>query len=328
MKKLICLLCLFLIPAVAGICGLGISIDGEQASVTFEHSATLDSAWVVFGYDGDGGADTANFYDSLKLLPVFSGDGKILWADGLDLDSIGTHVVKIRGYVDDAILVISSGIWLHDDDSPTSGTGSDTLDIIVFDGDTTAVEGVDLTIYNPTKTAKAIPKVTTDVNGYCQVFLDPASYPVWCQRLGIIQAEWDTVTVPSGGGRDTIWVVAQTAGSPPSANVTRLTGYNRDLGYNKNDRLKIVMKPQYGNLLDTCENVFMITKEIVAYSDTGFFQIDVPSSKCLLSKDGPVDIDSVLYDFLIFYKYNKEFERQGIFVPDSSGNVQVKDLLD
>lgn len=90
----------------------GSSYSGKEASVTFAHTSALDSAWAVFGYDGDAaGLDSAQFYDSLKLSPAFSGDGTLLWGDGLKLDSIGVHVVKIRGYASGAIATMTLGIW-------------------------------------------------------------------------------------------------------------------------------------------------------------------------------------------------------------------------
>ena len=108
MKKLFLLL--ILLPGLA--LAQGSSTKGKETTVTWAYTAACDSAWMVFGYDGDAGdPDTANMYDSLKLIPCFSGTGKELCGDGLDLDSIGSHVVKMYCFSGDAVIGIRVGKW-------------------------------------------------------------------------------------------------------------------------------------------------------------------------------------------------------------------------
>lgn len=132
MKKRFLLLCIFCglyTFSAFSVCGLswasnfGSSVEGEQAAVTFTHTADCDSAHADFGYDGDGGADSLNFYVTVDLLPCFSGDGTILMGEGLELDSVGTHVVKITYFEDDGDAVADgyvAGIWLYENPNLTA----------------------------------------------------------------------------------------------------------------------------------------------------------------------------------------------------------------
>jgi len=90
------------------------SSDGKVSCVTYTHEQACDSAWVWFSYP-----DTTNFYDSLKLMPAFSGDGKILIGCNLSLDSLGNHTVKIAYMLggDDDIDGYVAGIWEQKPDS-------------------------------------------------------------------------------------------------------------------------------------------------------------------------------------------------------------------
>lgn len=184
MKKLILLIALLLIPVVARAGGFGISKSGGQTSITFSHTVALESVWVVFGYDGDGGADTANMYDSLKLLPVFSGDGKELWGDGLELDSIGGHVVKIRGYnSDNAIAIITSGTYFHNSNESAVAdtlanrgyvTGAGAYACTVFTkltADSSALDGIHVIALNTAQDNK-LGHCYTNANGWCIMALD------------------------------------------------------------------------------------------------------------------------------------------------------------
>lgn len=116
MKKLF--LFLILVPSVVWAGHFGSSTKGKEATVSWSYISVCDSAWMVFGYDGDAGdADTTNMYDSLKLVQCFSGTGKELCADGLDLDSIGSHVVRMYCFSGDAVIGIRVGKWEQKTDS-------------------------------------------------------------------------------------------------------------------------------------------------------------------------------------------------------------------
>ncbi len=82
-----------LMPLVAIVlgAGLGESIEGESAIVTFDAPANCDSARMIFGYP-----DTSNLYDTVKITPQ-SVDSSIL-KGSVDLDSVGTHYVQIEYY--------------------------------------------------------------------------------------------------------------------------------------------------------------------------------------------------------------------------------------
>lgn len=216
MKKILLLL-------LVGLYGLswannfGSSFKNKEASVTFTHTSALDSAWIVFGYDGDAGeSDTANFYDSLKLLPAFSGDGKMLWADGLELDSIGIHVVKIKGYASDAIAVITTGIWEHKD--PTPG---DTIqrEASIFDPATDTVAYVDSLIE---------PLTLTSVDSVRKVYLVDSldqTIAASADTEAIARYTWDypTRTLTSGAGTGANQVIIRTKSSLDSAVIPKAT---------------------------------------------------------------------------------------------------------
>lgn len=109
MKKL-CLL-LMLIPSLAWAGNFGSSIEGKDANVSFTHTSAIDSAHFIFGYP-----DTTNWYDSVFTYPVAWGSSKIMNGAGLDLDSIGVHVVKIRYYSGGAVAGHTVGTWSHETD--------------------------------------------------------------------------------------------------------------------------------------------------------------------------------------------------------------------
>lgn len=395
---LLCMICALYTFSVFSACGLswannfGSSIEGEQAVVTFTHTADCDSARAEFGYDGDGGADTLNFYETLDLTPCFSGDGKLLMGDTLDLDSIGTHIVKITYFENDGDAVADgyvAGIWTHEDPTPgdtiqrdastfdvstdtviwvdtvlyagaaqknteaeitgwvkatledtsniardatkddykdgVGGTGSYKDTILVLDGDTNTVEGVSITVRNASGTVVAVGE--TDVNGTQILNLDATTYTFSLQRIGIILNQDTTLTV-SGDQTDTIWVTAYDIGSPPSANVTRVKGFTRTYGYQKTDRVTVSFSTHDRNLIDTTAGVFIDKIDEVTYSDTGFFQIDLIPSVSLLSKQPGIEKDSILYDIKIYAPGRSVFEWQNIFIPDTSGSIWLKDLLE
>jgi len=264
MKKMF--LFLWIVLALYGLVwanNFGSSTEGEEASVTFVHTVALDSAWAVFGYDSDGGADTANFYDSLKLLPVFSGDSKILWADGLDLDSLGTHVVKIRGYANDAIAVITTGIWEHkttavdsvrkvylvDSLDQTVTASADTEAIARYTWDyptrtlTDAGTGANQVIIRTKSSldSAVIPKATVAVwnadqsirmglldtdtdSGKVTFALDDGTYNL---RIHKYKFQWTVpITIGVSGNKDTtVYATEFTPTPPPSSDLCTVYGY-------------------------------------------------------------------------------------------------------
>lgn len=205
------------------------------------------------------------------------------------------------------------------------GTGSYKDTIMVLDEDTNTVEGVSITVRNLSGTPVAYG--LTDVNGKEILNLDATTYTFSLQRIGVIQDEDTTLTI-SGDQTDTIWVTSYDPGASPDPDLTCIQGYNRDVGGNTDDRLTITLKPVYGDLIDTSTGEFIVHEEHYAYSDTGFFIIYVTPSGNLVSKQPTGDIDSVRYDLTVKKGYIKQFEWKNIFVPDSSGCIWLKDILD
>lgn len=270
MKRFFLLLCV-----IFALCGLswannfGSSTEGEEASVTFVHTGALDSAWAIFGYDGDGGADTANFYDSLKLLSVFSGDGKILWADGLDLDSLGTHVVKIRGYASDALAVVTTGIWEHKTTAVdsvrkvylvdsldqtvtasadteaiarynwnyvtrtlTSGAGTGSNQVIIrtkSSTDSAVIPGASVALWNADQSA-LMGLLETDTDSGKAVFAqNDGTYNL---RIWAYKFQWTVpITIGVSGNKDTtVYATEFTPSPPPSSDLCTVYGYIDSVG--------------------------------------------------------------------------------------------------
>lgn len=103
---------LILLPVLAWAGNFGSSIEGKDANVSFVHTSAIDSAHFVFAYP-----DTSNWYDSVFTYPVAWGSNKLLNGAGLDLDSVGVHIVKIRYYSGGSIAGHTAGVWLHETDS-------------------------------------------------------------------------------------------------------------------------------------------------------------------------------------------------------------------
>lgn len=323
MKRMLLLvgfLLFFCSPASAS--NFSMSKKGESLCATYTHISAIDSAHIVFAYP-----DTTNWYDSLFCYPVAWGSSMIMVGCGVKLDSIGTHIVKVRYYAGGSIAGHVGGGWFHDDDVVTvAGAGSDTFDIYVFNADTTAQEGVDICIYNEAKSAKVVPSKLTDVNGKAQVFLDAGDYPLYLQRLGVIYSQWDTITV-SNGGIDSLWVTSYDPGSSPAGNLTTVKGLNRDFGFNKGDRLTITFSLPYKNVIDTSENVFIDRKEITVYSDTGYFEANLIPGIFLLSQVRGAIKDSLKYNVKIRTTDRPVFEWNRFDVPDTAGAVWLIDLI-
>lgn len=112
MKRLSVLLMFLLLGVWVQAGNYGMSLEGESVRPSFNHTIKCDSAVAYFGYP-----DTTNFYDTLKLLPVFNTDSTALMANqNLDLDSIGSHVVKLNYYEHEAASISGTviGQWIHD----------------------------------------------------------------------------------------------------------------------------------------------------------------------------------------------------------------------
>ncbi|GAG03880.1 unnamed protein product, partial [marine sediment metagenome] len=177
MKKLFWLL--ILLPALAWGGNYGSSIEGKDANVTFVHTSVVDSAHMVFGYP-----DTTNWYDSMFTYPVAWGSSKIMNGAGLDLDSIGLHVVKVRYYSGGAVAGHTAGVWLHEAD--VGGAYACTVE--VRDSSLHAgIQGVKVIIRNHASTA-TVRWSTTDADGKAFFGIDTLqtghSYKPWLQQLG------------------------------------------------------------------------------------------------------------------------------------------------
>ena len=106
-----------------------------------------------FYYDGDAGDDTLEMVYYVQLTPIFSGaDSNILGAEiGDNLDSIGTHVVKIVYYEpqNNGDSSFTSGIWYHGADEADFkyGGGDDSVQAYLAPGDSTRLHEIYNIVY-------------------------------------------------------------------------------------------------------------------------------------------------------------------------------------
>jgi len=278
---------------------------------------TQISLWYHNNYDRDssGSIDRVTYVDSTDTILKDVGATA----------TVDTESVARSTWNDDIIPQASRTVT-----ASCAGSGADTFDIYILDGDTTAIEGVDITIYNNAKTAVPVPSRLTDVNGKAQVFLDADTYQLYMQRLGVIYNKWDTITV-TNNGVDTIWVTRQSTSSPPSANLTRIRADLRTLTYGQiisGAKVSFALHDQ--NVFDTTQThwVLMDPRPIVVSCPTGSLIVDVTPSVNLLSKNFGVEKDSVRYDITISAPGAQIFEWNNIFIPRSEGEVWLNDLFD
>lgn len=103
--------------------GYGSSITTREAVVTFDHTADCDSAWAQFYYPPDSSLP----YYSAKMMPFVDEDSSLLKTE-IDLDSLGTHLVRIlyweKGVTNDTGFVV--GAWLNYDDTLSMKTMMDS----------------------------------------------------------------------------------------------------------------------------------------------------------------------------------------------------------
>jgi hypothetical protein len=190
-----------------------------------------------------------------------------------------------------------------------SGEGLDTLDLYVFDEDTNAVEGVTITVYNFAKTAKAVRSKLTDVNGGAQVWLNPDDYQVLVACVGVTQTEWDTVSVVSGGSRDTIWVTSFDPGEPPSADLCRVYGWIYDLNDQPTSGMEVKASIDY-SILRYGTKLISPYKKSTTTDANGYWYLDLYPSSILTPS-------TTKYDFYIYLSPGNTKHIQ-VTVPDSA----------
>lgn len=110
------------------------------------------------------------------------------------------------------------------------GVGAGAIPCTLFvmqavSGDTVALQGVYLRVYNSGETATAAAG-TTDANGRRVFTLEESDYRVYAYQAGFtFTPQPESVSVPIGGITDTIWGVPFDPGTPATAELCRVYGW-------------------------------------------------------------------------------------------------------
>jgi hypothetical protein len=193
----------------------------------------------------------------------------------------------------------------------TQGGGTEPETLFVFDSDTTAIEGVSVTVRNLDQTSTKVPGHRTDSSGKVFLELDPDSFVVVLYANNYFQSDLDTIVVATGGGTDTVWMNRFDPGNPPSPDLCRVYGWVYDITGDSLEGVSVISEiPPEFHPVKYSDVIITPFKKTTETDSAGYWQIDLlPNS--LLS-----DTDSK-YLFIIEYPSGVVF-RTRVEVPDST----------
>lgn len=258
-------------------------------------AATIDTsdigAWFVNNTKG-GIADSVYLYDA-----DIDSISKYTWtnvdtAATIDTSDVGAWFVNnTKGGVADSVYLYDADIDSIIKYATGAGTGTDTLDLYVFDSGNNAYQGVNVTVWNSGRTAKAVYGITTDVNGKVQLALTADTYHVKVHRTGIVHVAWDTVTVSSGGGVDTVQITALNIAAAPSADLCMIYAfvYDKEDNPRENCRLTVYIAEKYFPVYNTANSIITpYTSSMLSDADSGMAYMNVYRSDSLTAGDGGI----------------------------------------
>ena len=193
----------------------------------------------------------------------------------------------------------------------TQGGGTEAETLFVFDSDTTAIEGVSVTVRNLDQTSTKVPGNRTDSSGRLLLELDPDSFVVALYANNYIQYGLDTIVVATGGGTDTLWMNLFDPGNPPSSDLCRVYGWVYDITGDSLEGVTVTSEipPEYHPV--KYSNVIITPFKKTAETDsTGYWQIDLFPNSVLSDADSK-------YLFIIEYPSGIVFKTR-VEVPDSA----------
>ncbi len=193
----------------------------------------------------------------------------------------------------------------------TQGGGTEAETLLVFDSDSTAIEGVSVTVRNLDQTSTKVPGHRTDSSGKLYLELDPDSFVVALYANNYIQPDLDTIVVSTGGGTDTLWMNLFDPGNPPSPDLCRVYGWVYDITGDSLEGVTITSEippdfhpVKYSNVIITP------FKKTTKTDSTGYWQIDLFPNSVLSDEDSR-------YAFIIEYPSGVVFKAR-VEVPDST----------
>lgn len=175
-----------------------------------------------------------------------------------------------------------------------SGNGAIPCSLFVMSavsGDTIALQGVFLRVYNSAETATAAAG-TTDANGRAVFTLEESGYHVYAYQAGFEFSPLpESVTVDADGVTDTIWGTPFDPGSPATAALCRVYGWVYNLGGDTLNgavvNARIVQSPlRYQNVVISPYDLTTTT------NSAGYWRLDLFPSAALTP-------DTTLYEFTI-----------------------------
>jgi hypothetical protein len=178
----------------------------------------------------------------------------------------------------------------------TQGGGTEAETLMVLASDTTALEGVSVTVRNLSQTATKVPGKRTGSSGRVFLELDPDSFVVALYANNYSQFDLDTVVVGSGGGIDTLWMNIFDPGNPADPDLCRVYGWIYDITGDSLEGVTVTAEipAEYHPVMYS--NVIITPFEKTVRTDSlGYWQIDlfpnsllsVPESKYLFAVEYP-----------------------------------------
>jgi hypothetical protein len=192
----------------------------------------------------------------------------------------------------------------------TQGGGTEPETLFVFASDTTALEGVSVTVRNMAQTATKVPGKRTDSSGRVILELDPDSFVVALYANNYTQGDLDTIAVNSGGGTDTLWINMFDPGNPADPDLCRVYGWVYDITGDPLEGVSVTAEipPEY-HPVKYSDIIITPFRKSVETDSLGYWQIDLFPNSLLSAPDSK-------YLFAVEYPSGVIF-RSTVEVPDS-----------
>lgn len=190
------------------------------------------------------------------------------------------------------------------------GGGTEAETLFIFASDTTALEGVSVTVRNLAQTSTKVPGKRTDSAGKVLLELDPDSFVVALYSNNYFQFDLDTIAVSVGGGTDTLWMNIFDPGNPADPDLCRVYGWVYDITGDSLEGVAVTAEiPAEYHPVKFSDIVITPFMKTVETDSLGYWQIDLFPNSFLSAPDSK-------YQFTIKYPSGVIF-RSTVSVPDS-----------
>ena len=266
--------------AVTAQANFGSSVLNKNTWVSFQHSSALDSARAYFGFP-----DTTNFYSDVKLTVISPDSQSVGAVTTTELDSLGSHVVRVVYFTaaGDSSYVV--GQWLVDDRENSSNQYA--VNFVAFDSaNSLVVNAVAITVRDVAQSTVVLAAGATGTDGSFATNLDADSVVVIAVAPGYVFAAFDTLVI-AGAETDTLF------GYPvnSSANLVTIYGYFEDLEGN-GIKWAVVDMTLPTETYNTCDSTILTTAPVKAVETDadGYFAFNLVRSSCLENTEYTITI--------------------------------------